>query len=155
MNKSFKNGITIIETILTVAIIGILVIIILPQFSKMKENQVAKNSMGDVASALRGAQSKSLASLDSSEYGVRLEADRVIIFKGKVFSEGAGGNEITDIISPASISNITLNGVSATAGDLYFERISGTPSKTGTITISTPSYAKVVTVSATGAVSSN
>ncbi len=155
MSKSFQNGITILETLLTIAIISILVAIILPQFSKMKENQVAKNSIGDVASALRSAQSKSLASLDSSEYGVRLESDRVIIFKGKVFSEGAGDNEVTDIISPASISNVTLNGVSATAGDIYFERISGSPSKTGTITISTPSYTRIVTVSATGAVSLN
>jgi len=150
-----RRGITVAEILIVVAVIGILALVTLPQFSKIKENQVIKNTIGDVISALHNAQSQSLASVNSSEYGVRFQADRIIIFTGKIFSSGAGDNKTINIISPASISNVTLGGVSASSGDLYFERLSGIPSKTGTITISTSSVSKIITISATGTVSVN
>lgn len=153
--KSKKQGITIVEMLVVIAIIGILVAVAFPQFSKIKENQVLKNTVGDVTSALHSAQSQSLASINSSEYGVHFQSDRIIIFTGKVFSAGAGDNKTVNIISPASISNVTLLGVSSATGDIYFERLSGAPSKTGTITVSTTSFSKIITISATGAVSIN
>jgi len=155
MQKFFQKGITAVEILIVVSILGILVLIVLPQFSKIKENQVIKNTIGDITSALHNAQSQSLASVNSSEYGVHFQTDRVIIFTGKVFSSEAGDNKIIDIISPTSISNVTLGGVSAGTGELYFERLSGIPSKTGTITISTSSVSKIITISVTGAVSVN
>lgn len=150
-----RRGITAVEILIAVSILGILVLIVLPQFSKMKENQVLKNTIGEVSSALGNAQSQSLASVNSSEYGVHFQSNQIIIFTGKIFSSGATDNKTIDIISPSSISNVTLNGTSASTGELYFERLSGIPSKTGTITISTPSTSKIITISATGAVSVN
>ena len=155
MQKFFQKGITVIEMLIVVSVIGILVLITLPRFSKIKENQVLKNTLGDVTSVLHRAQTQSLASVDSSEYGVRFQSDQVIIFKGKIFSAEAPDNKITNISSPSSISNVTLGGISSSTGELYFERLSGIPSKIGTITISTPSASKIITISATGAVSLN
>jgi formate-dependent phosphoribosylglycinamide formyltransferase (GAR transformylase) len=40
--------------------------------------------------------------------------------------------------------------VSSTSGDVYFNRLSGSPSTTGTVTIYSPSFSKVITISATG-----
>ena len=155
MQKIYQKGMTLVEVLAVVAIIGILVAVTLPQFSKIKENQVLKNTVVDVTSVLHSAQSQSLASINSSEYGVHFQSDRVIIFTGKVFSTGAGDNKTVNIISPASISNVTFLGISSTMGDIYFERLSGAPSKTGTITVSTTSFSKIITISATGAVSIN
>jgi Tfp pilus assembly protein FimT len=153
INLSFKKGITAIELLIVVFVIGILVSVTLPQFSKMKENQVLKNATGEVVSALRNAQSQTLASVDFSEYGVHFQSDKIIIFKGTIFEADDENNKIIDIIIPANISNVTLAGVSGVSGDVYFERLSGVPNKTGTITISTSSVSKVITISATGAVS--
>ena len=155
MYKFHQKGITAVEILIVVSILGILVLIALPQFSKIKENQVLKNTLGDITSALHNAQSQSLASVNSSEYGVRFQADKIIIFTGKIFSSEATDNKTINIISPANISNVTLGGVSSDTGDIYFERLSGVPSKTGTITVLTPSTSKVITISATGAVSMN
>ncbi|MCX6751157.1 MAG: type II secretion system protein [Candidatus Nomurabacteria bacterium] len=143
------------EILIVVSVLGILFLITLPQFSKIKENQILKNALEDVVSTLHNAQSQSLASVNSSEYGVHFQSDRIIVFKGKIFSSGATDNKTINIISPASISNVTLGGVSSNTGDVYFERLSGVPNKTGTITITTPSTSKIVTISATGAVSVN
>lgn len=155
MQNFYQKGITAVEILIVAAVIGILALVTLPQFSKIKENQVLKNTIGDITSTLHNAQSQSLASVNSSEYGVHFQADQIIIFSGKTFSPEAGSNKIINVISPASISNVTLNGVSASSGDLYFERLSGVPSKTGTITIFSPSALKIITISATGAISIN
>lgn len=155
VNKFYQKGITVLELLLTLSVLGVLVAVALPQFSGMKENQVLKNTLGDIVSALHNAQSQSLASVDSSEYGVHFQSDRLLIFKGKIFSMGSPDNKTINIISPANISNVTLAGVSSTEGDFYFERLSGIPSKAGTITVSTSSRSKIITISATGAVGIN
>lgn len=155
MNKFYQKGMTVVETLVVISIMVILILFVLPQFSKIRENQVIKNAVEDTVSGLHSAQSKSLSSVNSGEFGVHFQSDQVIIFKGEVFSAGATDNNVINIISPASISNVTLGGVSATSGDLYFQHLVGTPSKTGTVTISTSSLSKTITISATGAVSVN
>lgn len=157
MNISYKKtrGITVVELLAVIAVIGIIILIAFPQFSRMRENQVIKNATADVLSVIEKARSQTLSSLNSSEYGVRFQSDRVIIFKGKVFSESAADNETVNIISPASISNITLNGVSGSEMNMYFSRLSGTPSASGTVTINTTNIQKIITISATGMASVN
>lgn len=155
MNYFSKKGISVIEALIVFAAIGLMVAIVLPQFSKVKENQVLKTALGDTLSAVSRARGRTLASQNSSEYGVHFQSDKVIIFKGKVFSAVAPDNEEVSIVSPASITNVTLGGVSGTSGDMYFARLSGSPSASGTVTITTSSYSKVITISATGGASSN
>jgi len=144
-----------LEIVVVVTILGILIVIIFPSFSKMRENQVIKNAVEDVKSVLHSAKSQSLASIDSSEYGVYFQSDKIIIFKVEIFSVESPDNRITEIILPAGISDITLDGVSSSTGDLYFKRLSGTPSKTGTVTISTSSISKIITISGTGTISTD
>jgi prepilin-type N-terminal cleavage/methylation domain-containing protein len=155
MKNFYKQGITLIEILLVLAIVAILIAVTLPQFSKMREQQNLKNAVADVVSVLNRARSQTLASVDSSEYGVHFESGHAIIFKGTVYSAGSADNETTDILSPVSISNVTLNGTSGSTGELYFSRLYGEPSKSGTITISSSSFSKTVTISATGGVSFN
>ncbi|OGI82090.1 hypothetical protein A3G53_00980 [Candidatus Nomurabacteria bacterium RIFCSPLOWO2_12_FULL_44_11] len=158
MNSFYKKGVSIIEILIVLAVIGILMAVVLPQFSKMRESQVLKSAVGDISSALGKARGQTLASVDSSEYGVHFESDRVIIFKGKVFSAGAPDNERIDIAAPAGITNINL-GASGGVVDVYFNRLSGAPSAIGTVTVtivsSFPIISKIITLSSTGVVSVN
>jgi len=155
MRNFYQKGISIAELAIVVAVVGILVVIALPQFATMKRNQTLKAGIGDILSSADKARSQTLASLNSYEYGVHFQSDKVIIFKGKIFSAGATDNEDVNIISPVSISNVTLGGVSATSGNFYFNRLSASPSKTGTITITSGAYSKTITISATGVASTN
>ncbi len=141
-----------IELLVAFAVLGIIILTALPQFSKIKENQVLKNAVQDTLSSLNKARSQTLASLNSSEYGVHFQPDKVIIFKGKVFVPGAVGNETINIISPAIISNITLTGG---AVDLYFNRLSGTPNVSGSVIVSSTNFTKTITISTTGTASMN
>jgi prepilin-type N-terminal cleavage/methylation domain-containing protein len=150
-----RRGITALELLVVIAVLGIIFAIVIPQFSKTRELQVVKNTTSDILSSLNKAQSQTLASLNSSSYGVHLQSNKVIIFKGMVFSSNDPSNEIINILSPANISNVTLAGTSGSSGDVYFNRLSGTPNQTGTITVSSPSFSKIITISATGTTSTN
>jgi len=149
---NFKKGFTVIELLIVIAVLGIILSIVLPQFSKIKENQVLKNGVADVLSSINKARSQTLSSLNSSEYGVHFQSDRVIIFKGTSFDSGAGDNETINIISPATISTITILGGGE---DIYFNRLSGTPSTTGSVVVSSANFSKTIVISATGTASVN
>lgn len=148
----YKQGITLIEVMVVVTVLGIIFAIVLPQFAKMREGQVVKTAVADTLSSLNKARTQTLSSLNSSEYGVHFQSDKVIIFKGEVFSSGAGDNETIDIVSPANISTITLTGG---AVDVYFNKLNGIPSVTGSIIISSANFSKTITISATGIASVN
>lgn len=154
--KIFCNrGITMIELLVVLAVLGMMILIVLPRFSTIRENAVLKTAVSDILSSLDKAKSKTLSSLNSSEYGVHFQSDKVIIFKGKVFSAVAADNETANMTAPAKITNVTFGGVSGTTGNMYFNRLLGVPSTTGTITVSAASSAKIITIYATGVVSSN
>lgn len=152
MKNFYKKGITVVELLIIFAVLAFIFSIIIPQFSKIRENQVLKNGVQDVLSSINKSRSQTLSSLNSSEYGVHIESDKILIFKGTVFSAGDPSNETINIISPATISAITLTGGGE---DIYFNRLNGAPNKTGTITVSTDSFSKIITISATGAISVN
>lgn len=155
MKSFYKKGITVIELLVVLVVLGVIFSVATPQFSKMRENQVLKNGVQDILSSLDKAHSQTLASLNSSVYGVRFEADKVIIFTGTYFDSEAIDNKIINIVAPATISKITLNSINDTSGEMYFNRLSGSPSKIGTVTISTTNYSKIITIWATGMASVN
>jgi len=153
MKNFYQKGITLWEILLAIAIVGILAVLVLPGFSKIRKIQILKSTTEDIVSVIGQARSQTLASLNSSAYGVHFETNRVILFTGTSFSSGATSNQITNLISPATISSISL---SDSGADLYFNRLSGLPSATGTIILSLPSVSlKTITISASGSVSAN
>ena len=153
--NQLKNGFTAIEMLLVISILGGLFLLIEPQFSKIKELQVVKNTTGEIISSLNKARSDTLASLNSSAYGVHFQSNQVVIFTGSSYSSSASTNKIVTVSSPVRISGVVFGGVSASSGDVYFNRLTGTPSITGTITIASTNYSKIITLSATGIASSN
>jgi len=155
MINRYKKGISIAELLVVIAVLGIIFLIVIPRFSKTKELQVLKNGVQDILSSIDKARGETLSSLNSSSYGVRFEADKIIIFTGTSFTPGATGNETVNIITPASITNVALGCTPSIPCNVYFNRLSGAPSTTGTVTVSTTSYSRIITISATGVASSN
>ncbi len=150
--EHYKKGFALIELLVVLAIIVILIAVVLPSLERMKQYQVLKSAVADISSTLDKAKSQTLSSINSSEYGVHFESDKVVLFAGTVYSASDSTNEVTAISSPISISSISLTGG---ATDIYFDKLSGAPNKTGTVTVSSASQSKTITISATGAISSN
>jgi len=144
-----------LEIILTLAVLAIILVLILPAFGSLKQNQVFNNAIADTVSAINKARAETLSSFSSSEYGVHLESSQVVIFKGTVYTANDPNNEVIILTSPASITDVTLGGVSGASGDFYFARLSGAPNKSGTVTIAVPGSTKIITITQAGTVSKN
>ena len=155
MTNFYKKGITIIELLVVLVVFGIIISVVIPQFSKTRENQVLKSGVQDILSSLDKARSQTLASLNLSEYGVHFQADKIVIFKGTGFIPDTVGNETINIVTPATISSVALGCTPTIPCDIYFNRLSGSPSTNGTVTISTTNYSKVITIWATGVASTD
>ncbi len=138
------------ETIIIVAVSIILFAIIVSAFSGFNKNQSLNSTSSEVVSVLNEARALTLASLDNKAYGVHFQSDKVIFFKGSVFSSSDPDNKITTISSKISISNISLNGG---GDDIIFQRLTGKTDQDGTITlslVSDPSKSKTITVGVSG-----
>jgi prepilin-type N-terminal cleavage/methylation domain-containing protein len=155
MKNFYQKGISLMELLIVLAIVGIIVAIAVSQFSKIRNAQILKSTTEDILSVLNKARSQTLASLNSLQYGVRFETNRVVIFNGTTYDSNNASNEVINISSIARISSIALtDGVT----DIYFNRLNGTASNTGTIVVSISSdvsLSKIITISKTGGVSVN
>lgn len=146
--KNFLNkGITVVETLIVVSIIVLIIGIVMPRFSDMRNVQILQNSTLDVFNALNKARSNTLSGLNSQSYGVHFSSNQVIIFEGITYAPDSASNEVIDLDSRSSISSISLSGG---GNEIYFNRIYGKPNKTGTLTISVGSFSKTVSVGALG-----
>jgi prepilin-type N-terminal cleavage/methylation domain-containing protein len=153
MRNLNQKGITISEILVAIAVIGVLAVLVLPGFAKIRRVQALKSATEDIVSVIGKAHSQTLSSLNSSEYGVHFSSDELVLFKGTSYSENNPDNENIEIISPASISSINLTGG---AVSLHFDRLNGLPNVSGTITVGVPgSSSKIITISATGSASVN
>lgn len=154
MKYNFTKGFTVLEILFVLSILGILFAIVTPQFTKMRDSQVLNSATADVLSVINKASSQSLASLDSSAYGVHFASDRVTLFKGTVYDQNAATNQVVLLTAPATITAIGFGGPTS----LYFERLTGTPNVYGTVTIGLTSGVHVdrsIIIDRTGRISAN
>ncbi len=157
--KTIKNkGISIMEILMVISIIGIMTIVVVPNLSKFRNEQNLNNATQDVISLLNKARSNTISSLNSINYSVHFESSRVVYFVGSVFNNGDATNYSIDFDSSVNIP--AIGGISLNGGgsDVIFARISGETANYGTIIIrltSDVTRQKTITISKTGSVSSN
>ncbi len=150
--KGFTGGFTLMELVVGISILIIIMAFAVFSFSGIKNSQALKNSAQDTVSSINKARAESFASVSSSAYGVHFQSDKVVVFKGTAYSVGNSSNETVNILSPATISSISLSGGGS---DVYFNRLTGVPSKTGTVVVTAGTKTKTITISALGGVSAN
>ncbi|HAE36977.1 MAG: General secretion pathway protein H [Candidatus Nomurabacteria bacterium GW2011_GWF2_35_66] len=153
----FKNkGITIIEILIVIAIIGIISAIIFVNLSDFRNEQSLKNTSIDIVSVLNKARQKTLSSVNSMNYSVHFETGSATLFTGTIYNSLDSSNEV---ISFDPSVNIPVSGGLNIGGgsDVTFERLTG-DTIGGTIIISLVSDStqqKTVTINKTGVISSN
>ena len=157
MNNFLKNqkGITLIWVIVTIAIIAILVKIVVSPLGSGRKIQVLKTTTETTIALLNQARATTLASEDSSQYGVHIESGRIVFFKGTTFSNGSAYNNVISIPSEVAIASISLQGGGS---DVVFKRLTGDTDYYGTFEIQVvgnTSVKRTVTITKTGVVSSN
>ncbi|MCX6731801.1 MAG: prepilin-type N-terminal cleavage/methylation domain-containing protein [Candidatus Parcubacteria bacterium] len=146
------KGFTILEIIISLAIILILVIAIVFSFSSFRNNRELTNAAQETINLLNLARSKTLSSEGSSQYGIHFESSRIVLFRGTSFSESSPDNIVSALSSLLEISAINLNGG---GNNLVFQRLTGKTDNYGIITLRIKSdigKTKIIEIKKTGIV---
>lgn len=150
MRLQKQKGFTITEVLIVLAILVVIVTIVVSAFSKFNNNQSLGGAVGEVTSTLNEARANTLASYDNSQYGVHFQSNKIVLFKGSIYSSSDTNNEDIILSSKISISNVSLAGG---GNDIIFKRLTGKTDQNGTITlslISDPTKIKTITIQGSG-----
>lgn len=145
-NFLYKKGISVIEILITISIISVLSALIIPKLSDFKREQLIKNTVEDVVSILNKAKLDSNSSLDSYNYSIYFEIDKITYFKGTSFNVNDPSNQtiiFDDGIKIKEDGGINLNG----GGNiLTFPRLTGDVIGYGTIVLELADGSKQKTI---------
>jgi len=149
-NNYQKQGFTLIEFMTVFFVFLILTTIVFAGYRLFEKRTELKISAQRVSSTLKLAQSKTLASEDASQYGIRFETNQYVLFKGDTYTLGSIENKIYSLPQIVEIYSIDLAGG---AQDVVFERISGKTAQNGSVSlriVSQPAEIKTVTITSSG-----
>lgn len=139
------KGFTLLEVMLSIAVITILAGLSLPIFRTMLVKNDLDVATVTVAQTLRRAQLLSQAVDGDTSWGVKVQSGSITLFKGTGYaSRDSNFDETFDI--PATIM---LSGVA----EVVFSKFSGLPQTTGTTTLASESDIKSVTINSKGGIS--
>ena len=141
-----RRGFTLIELVMSVALISIIAGIGIPVFRDMQvrnDLSLAENAM---ASTLRRAQVLSMSPEGDTSWGANAQSGEVILFKGASFAARDTSYDEIFAISPTIV-------VSGTT-EFVFAKFTGLPGTTGTLTLtSSDGDARNVSVNEKGSIS--
>lgn len=141
-----------LEIAIAVAIIGIIGGIVFSSLSSFRARKTLDASVETLLAAFSAAHLDTISSKNDLQYGVHIDADKVVYFIGPAYSAGAATN-VTYRLHPAiEIVAVTLAGG---GNDVLYNRLTGTTAQNGTFVVrarANPAIAVTITVHATGAV---
>jgi len=140
-----QAGFTLIEMMLSLAVIVVITIISMPLYRSF----LARNDLGltsqRIAETLRRAQVYARGMKSDSAWSVEVQSATVTLFKGTSFA-GRDTNYDETISLPSTLSASGL-------AEVQFTKLTGLPNTTGTVTLTTTaSETTTVTVNAEGMV---
>ena len=142
-----QSGFTLLELLLSVAIIGVLAGISMPLYMTFNQRNALNSSAEDVVAALRRAQTYARGVEEDSQWGVKIASGTATLFKGSSYAS----REIS-FDEPINIpANITVSGALT---EVIFSKLVGAPATTGSVTLtSNTNETRTVTLNAKGMVS--
>ncbi len=151
----YMKGFTLIEILLSLGILAVVSMLGVMSLSTVNKDKALVVETERTLSLIAKARSFTLSAKEGSTYGVHVETQKVVLFKGPTYTANAITNEIQTINPEVKISAISLVGGGA---EVLFSKLTGTTTQTGTVTLSSvrnSSQTKTVTIIGTGTAYSN
>lgn len=118
------KGFTMLELLLSIAIIVILTGITIPFYSEYNKGSLQAES-GIIVSAIRTARISAISEKNNSGWSVHFSQSKIIVFKGSSF-------ELRDTLFDKEIS-ISNSFIFSGINDVYFSPFDGIPNKIGVV----------------------
>lgn len=137
-----KPGFTLLEIILTLAVIGIVAAMAMPLVVGIQNRNELDVATHALTSALYRAQMLSIAMEGDSSWGVKLASGTVTVFRGDSYATRSTAHDEGSPISAA----VVPSGLS----EVVFSKRTGDPQQSGTFTLTSVSVTRSVTLNAKG-----
>jgi len=131
--------------------IGSLTITSLGQF---RDKKMVDAAVEEVLSAFSHARLDTLSSKNNAAYGVHIDSNQLVYFKGTTYTAGAATNIVYKLPSQVEIVGVILNGAGT---NVFFKRLTGATDQYGAFQVrakSTPGTMVPITINSTGIVAS-
>lgn len=151
--RSQSRGVTLVEMMIVVIIVAIIAVVAVPSFNSYFERQRVKRAAEDIYGLL--LQAKSEGPIRDDDMSVTVDSDTWCIG----FSATAGcacaeagcsinvaGTNVVQVVSGADYPGVSISGLAGTT----FNRLRGTASTSGNITVASGGYSLQVQVSPEG-----
>lgn len=146
MNQNLQirnNGFTLIELLIVIAIVALIGLSSVAFYSRFFIQNAVSNSVDQLTSQLRKAQTYAMAGKNESHWGVDYRSNTITFYRGNSYA-----TRVSSVDETFSVPT----GISITTFDINFWPKDGTPGATTTITISGAGNTESVTVDAQGIV---
>ncbi len=122
-----NRGFSLFEMIIVVGLIIVVSAIILPSYRGFGYSNDLSVAVNAVVQGLNQAQALARSGDGDSDWGIKIESGKVIIFKGSSF---ISFNAVSDQVFPIPL-DITFSGLS----QVIFAKFTGLPNQTGSVTL--------------------
>ena len=125
-----QKAFTLIEIVISIAIISILLGISMTVFRALTDDQTIDRDVENVVSYILRARNQTITGENNANYGVYFASSSITLFQGKEIGESSPSDLTFDLNNRTFLSSINLtDGLTL----IYFNKGSGSPSATGTI----------------------
>lgn len=152
-----NRGFTIIEIVVALGIVGMISVVVVSNFLDITKRTDLGGALQELVGVVELAQSKTLASEDSSQYGIYFDSvtspHQYILFKGTSFAARDTSYDKRYSL-PGTIEFFAISFVGGS--EVIFNKLTGTTEQSGSVTLrlkSDTSQAKTLFISNTGAIS--
>lgn len=125
-------GFTLLELLIVLGILAVVAVASAPFLASSISRNDLQTSTWKLVDDLRRAQTQAMAGHTNSAWGVHVQTDRHVFFRGTTYNISDPDNIVTMLPGTITISNISLNGGSS---DIRFTKIRGNTNDYGTLTL--------------------
>lgn len=136
-----QSGFSLIELLLVVAIFGVVAIVTMLGFQNFARFQQYNQAVGDMQFVLDQTRMNARGAVSDSAHGIKFSTDRVTQFVGASYVVSDPQNFETTY-SHVTIATDLTGGVD----EVVFEKLTGLPSATGTVTVTGTNFAASTTI---------
>ena len=127
-----SRGITLLEILIVIGILGLLVATIIPSFLNFRRNSILNTETQEVLTLINKARLSAISSKGDMQYGIHLENGKVVLFPGTTYTAGASSNEEHIFNATLSLSSVVVNGGGS---NIVFQKVTGATSQNATTTL--------------------